>query len=73
MLGSHAAINVFQIFYDDRSRRSLDGGFIPLDNTRNERPDWFEFWVIRDFLRNNRLDANAWLAFSRRASEQRPA
>jgi hypothetical protein len=73
MLGSHAAINVFQIFYDDRSRRSLDGGFIPLDNTRNERPDWFEFWVIRDSSETTDWMRMPGTAFSRRASEQRPA
>lgn len=54
---------VYQIFYDHESLRMLDPGFIPLDNTPNERPDWFEFWVIRKFLRENRLEDGAWYGF----------
>ena len=54
---------VYQIFYDRESLRMLDPGFIPLDNTPNERPDWFEFWVIRKFLTENRLEEGAWYGF----------
>lgn len=54
---------VYQIFYDHQSLGMLDPGFIPLDNTPNERPDWFEFWVIRKFLRENRLEEGAWYGF----------
>jgi hypothetical protein len=38
-------------------------GFIALDNTKNLRPDWFEFWVILNFLRNNTLEKDAWYGF----------
>jgi len=38
-------------------------GFIPLDNTKNLRPDWFEFWVILNFLRNNTLENDTWYGF----------
>lgn len=41
----------------------LDPGFIPLDNSLNERPDWYEFWVIRDFLKKNKLQENGWYGF----------
>lgn len=54
---------IYQIFYNEASRRVLDGGFIPLDNTADERPDWFELWVIRNFLRNHRLEDHAWYGF----------
>jgi hypothetical protein len=54
---------VHQIFYDERTKSMIDKGFIPLDNTANERPDWFEFWVIRNFLINNSLDEDAWYGF----------
>ncbi len=30
---------------------------------RNERPDWFEFWVIRNFLRENKLNDHSWYGF----------
>ena len=54
---------VYQIFYDQVSRESLDPGFIPLDNSLNERPDWYEFWPIRNYLKNNELLENAWYGF----------
>lgn len=54
---------VYQIFYDGKSKLMLDSGFIPLDNTSNERPDWFEFWVIRDFLLKNSLREDSWYGF----------
>jgi len=54
---------VYQIFYDEKTRASLDPGFIPLDNTANERPDWFEFWVIRNYLKTQTLKPNSWYGF----------
>jgi len=57
------AVFVHQIFYDEQSKLALDSGFIPLDNTANERPDWFEFWVIRDFLRKHSLIDDGWYGF----------
>ena len=38
---------VYQIYYDEPSRARLDPAFIPWDNTRNERPDWAEYWSFR--------------------------
>jgi hypothetical protein len=55
--------NVFQIYYNETTRLSLDPGFSPLDNTKNERPDWYELWVIRNFLRNNQVSENDWYGF----------
>lgn len=55
-----AEIFIHQIFYDEASRAKLLPGFLPLDNTRNERPDWFEFPLILGFLRHNRLRDHAW-------------
>jgi hypothetical protein len=54
---------VYQIFYDEHSKAMLDPGFIPLDNTPNERPDWYEFWVIREYLMQNELQPNCWYGF----------
>jgi hypothetical protein len=51
---------IHQIFYDESSKRMLDPGFVPLDNTSNERPDWYEFWVIREFLLNTVLQEDTW-------------
>lgn len=51
-----ALANIYQIFYDQKTKQALDPAFIPLDNTANERPDWYEFWVIRNFLKTQTLE-----------------
>lgn len=56
-------IFIYQIFYDSESKSKLDPGFIPLDNSINPRPDWFEFFPILEFLKNNELDDDAWYGF----------
>lgn len=56
-------IHIHQIFYDASSRAALDPAYLPLDNSSNERPDWYEFWPIRQFLRSTRLIADHWYGF----------
>jgi len=41
----------------------LDPGFVPLDNSTNERPDWREFWPIRNFLMREKLDESRYYGF----------
>lgn len=38
-------IRVFQIFYNEETRASLDPDFEPLDNSDSERADWYEYWL----------------------------
>ena len=47
VLGSTSEVT----FFDEATRALLDPGFLPLDNTANRRPEWYELWVIREFLR----------------------
>ena len=54
---------VYQIYYDLETQKKLLPGFIPLDNTTSPRPDWFEFFVILNFLRNNPIEEDAWYGF----------
>jgi len=54
---------IHQIYYNEATRQQVMPGFIPLDNSRNERPDWFEFWVILNFLRNHPLHDDTWYGF----------
>lgn len=54
---------VYQIFYNSDSEKNLAEGFLPLDNTSNERPDWFEFWPIRKFFTQSVLNENAFYGF----------
>jgi hypothetical protein len=56
-------IAVYQIYYDQATRAQVQPDFIPLDNTANPRPDWYEFWVILNFLRHNELKDDTWYAF----------
>lgn len=55
--------NIFQIFYDDVTERQLDRGFLALENRGNLRPDWREYWVIRQFFQNNTLEEEALYGF----------
>ena len=43
-------IHLHQIFYDEKTRGEVGAGFLPLDNCTNERPDWREYWPMRNFL-----------------------
>jgi len=58
-MGTH----IYQIFYSSESRRKLDSGFIALDNTENLRPDWREYWPIRNWLLNNSLNDDDYYGF----------
>lgn len=38
-------------------------GFLLLDNNSNLRPDWYEYWPIRNFLKNTTLKDENWYGF----------
>jgi hypothetical protein len=57
------SLHIFQILNHYTSPQDLDPGFAVLDNSANERPDWFEYWPIRKFLLNEKLDENAFYGF----------
>jgi hypothetical protein len=54
--------HIYQIYYSEPTRQSLDPGFIPLDNT-GQRPDWYEYPAIRGVLQRGELDENAFYGF----------
>ncbi|MEO8204269.1 MAG: hypothetical protein ABI630_10415 [Betaproteobacteria bacterium] len=54
---------IHQICYSAQSRAELDPGFIEMDNLRNERPDWREYWPIRRFLLCTALQEDAYYGF----------
>jgi hypothetical protein len=54
-------IFIYQIYHD--GGETLDPGFRVLDNSSNERPDWFEYWPIRKFLLNETLAEDAFYGF----------
>jgi hypothetical protein len=57
------AVHTYQILNHYTSRQDLDSGFGVLDNSANERPDWYEYWPIRKFLLSEPLDENAFYGF----------
>jgi hypothetical protein len=56
-------IFIYQILNHYTKRETLDPEFLVLDNSSNERPDWFEYWPIRKFLLNEPLDEEAFYGF----------
>lgn len=54
---------IFQIYYDESSRRKLDPGFIPLDNSCSPDADWHEFWPILNYLNTHELEDDVWYGF----------
>lgn len=58
-----SGIFIYQILTPYINAADLDPGFAVLDNTSNERPDWFEYWPIRQFLLNTALDDASFYGF----------
>jgi hypothetical protein len=63
ILRAMQAMHIYQILNHYTSRQDLDPGFGVLDNSANERPDWFEYWPIRKFLLGQPLDESAFYGF----------
>jgi hypothetical protein len=47
---------IHQIFYSEETRQIIQPDFFPIDNTNSAHPEWFEFWVMLNYLRENRLE-----------------
>jgi hypothetical protein len=60
--GTNRRVEIRQIFYSEETRAQLDPGFIPLDNC-GQRPDWREYWPMRNFLQSHTLDENTLYGF----------
>jgi hypothetical protein len=56
-------VHTYQILNHYTLPQELDPGFDVLDNSANQRPDWYEYWPIRTFLLNQPLDENAFYGF----------
>jgi hypothetical protein len=63
MLLRMSAVHVYQILNHYTRREDLDPGFEVLDNSSNARPDWYEYWPIRNFLLGEPLDESAFYGF----------
>jgi hypothetical protein len=56
-------LHIFQILNHYTRPQDLDPGFAVLDNSANERADWYEYWPMRRFLLNEKLDEDAFYGF----------
>jgi hypothetical protein len=56
-------IFIYQILPHYAKSEDLDPGFLVLDNSSNERLDWYEYWPIRKFLLGEPLDEEAFYGF----------
>lgn len=58
-----SAVHIYQILNHYTKPEDLDPGFLVLDNSVNEKPDWYEYWPIRNFLLSQSLDEDAFYGF----------
>lgn len=54
---------LFQIAYSPETLKQVEEGFDLLDNLSNERPDWFEYWPIRNFLLGQQMEEESFYGF----------
>ena len=54
---------IYQICYSHETLSQVPPGFFVLDNLKNERADWREYWPMRNFLLNNNLSDNVLYGF----------
>lgn len=62
-VSNSSACHVYQIYYSEKTKLENDPGFLGLDNLDNARPDWREYWPIRNFLLNTKLNENDFYGF----------
>lgn len=60
---SAVAQHLHLIAYSDAVRAAIPEGWLVLDNLANPRPDWFEYWPMRQYLQNEVLDEQAFYGF----------
>ncbi len=63
MLPCMHPVHIYQILNHYTSRAELDPGFEVLDNSSNERPDWFEYWPMRKYLLGEAMDEEGLYGF----------
>jgi predicted O-linked N-acetylglucosamine transferase (SPINDLY family) len=54
---------LYIIAYSPASLAQACGGFLPLDNLSNPRPDWMEYWPMRKFLLESVLQDDVFYGF----------
>lgn len=53
----------YMVGYSEATYAAIEAPFLPLDHRQNERSDWQEYWPIRRFLLQEKLDDSAYYGF----------
>lgn len=56
-------IHIYTIAHSEETFNNAPKEWKILDNRTNMRPDWFEYWPIRNFLLSKNLDPKGWYGF----------
>ncbi len=56
-------LKLYTIVYSSESYSHVEPGFLVLDNRENLRPDWREYWPIRNYLLNEQLEEHCYYGF----------
>lgn len=56
-------LKVFQICYSDETLNAVPAGFSILNNIDSPRPDWREFWPVRQYLLSHALEDDVFYGF----------
>ena len=56
-------VQLYQIAYSEATLAAIEPGYEVLDNLANPRPDWYEYWAIRQFLLTAPLDEAGFYGF----------
>jgi len=54
---------LYQIYYNENSKKNLDPKFLPLDNSANINDGWMEYSAIRNVLLNKKFKNGAYIGF----------
>lgn len=56
-------VRIYQIYYNEQTRRQVEPEFIGLDNSDCPRTDWAEYWPIRHALQTRKFDPDELIGF----------
>ena len=56
-------IKLYYIAHSQETLAKMPAGYIILDNMAHDRDDWREYWPIRNFLINTKLEEDVWYGF----------
>lgn len=62
-LKAQPKLRLHQICYSNETAQNIPAQFLALENLNNNRPDWREYWPIRQYLLNHSLEDDVFYGF----------